>query len=523
MKVNQFLFHRWWFYVLGFSIALLLLAWRMQPVPLLSRSFPGRFFGGSVVLSPDQQLFACFRDTYQDNVIHPGSLRVFSISTQEMVFEYEGKIDQYGFDADNSLIFINYRTDSERRVAEELYRWQPNQRKPTLLKTLKLSDKQSSFRNCTVGSLPEAQQRASLLAPDARLWLTPKSDQDEAALELIDTATGRTKAKVTVPGLPVSELEKLHVAFVSETDSLVLLTNPIAGTSGARLFCVDVATGETRWCRLLPHLDDSPQILLGGLFICVHLRNANQQHELLFYDRDGALIAHVPWEELNSVPDVPLQGTDIQLSRTHIDFLEMDSTSKTFLYFWQRFPVRQEGESGDLEPLDILHYGVRSVCTGQRRICQPLAHRRVEKQYLDYYQVLGVLPGPILVFTHVAVRQDDLLADCLDWLRVLLKMDPISRLDFGTEFIEGSSGKLTYTLFPPAGSWKVDLSADRSKLFVWCEDSSNILLLAYDYPLHKPWLLILSWSFGVALTITLPVEASRWWKRRQTTAVQLPR
>jgi hypothetical protein len=124
---------------------------------------------------------------------------------------------------------------------------------------------------------------------------------------------------------------------------------------------------------------------------------------------------------------------------------------------------------------------------------------------------LAVLPGPrVLLKRHVSLSSDK-LAEWIDQIREWLGRPPSNNSHL--VLVNGMTGDYDANFAIEPDVEQVLFSPAKSELLLVNQDGNGVLIRAFEYPLHKPWLLIVGWSVGMALVMTILVEARRWWKR----------
>ena len=111
---------------------------------------------------------------------------------------------------------------------------------------------------------------------------------------------------------------------------------------------------------------------------------------------------------------------------------------------------------------------------------------------------------------HPGGKLDEWVEKAKDWL----KMDHTSNWITMLYVLDAKTGKYDYTFSLKQDIDQALLLPNRTELLLFRSDEAGVWIDSYDYPFHKPWLFILSWSFGMAVGMTLLVEYRRWWKRR---------
>jgi hypothetical protein len=123
------------------------------------------------------------------------------------------------------------------------------------------------------------------------------------------------------------------------------------------------------------------------------------------------------------------------------------------------------------------------------------------------------LPGPFLLFEQVNDKKQSIIEEWLNKLRTWLDIHHKGSVKL--HLVDGNSAKLLQQVHIPEGQIAAFLSVDGKMLTVVSGNDTRIEVRKYDFPLHQPWLLIWSWALGVAVAITLLVEARKWWRRRK--------
>jgi hypothetical protein len=181
----------------------------------------------------------------------------------------------------------------------------------------------------------------------------------------------------------------------------------------------------------------------------------------------------------------------------------IDETSNTLVYTWHQVLYPKVGGLGGLPPhLPGFSYGVRSLADGGLLHTERflLRERKEDNWGGEGGWMLGVLPGPVLVAEPPATPHP-WLDKWEEWRRQYFQWFPVLWTKEGrrVQFIEATTGKRLSELIIPMGFAQCRWVPSQNAIYLLGRQKNQIVCMVYDYPLHKPCLLILAWSIGVAL------------------------
>jgi hypothetical protein len=131
----------------------------------------------------------------------------------------------------------------------------------------------------------------------------------------------------------------------------------------------------------------------------------------------------------------------------------------------------------------------------------------------------AVLPGPVLVLLQPKEEPYPWQQKWEAWRKQYFSWFPaFARAQEHLLFIEAATGKRLTDLSLPLTDLTHFFHKQQQALYLVGHAEDQVIIQKYAYPLHKPWLLILSWTLGV-----FAVLASLQWiihKPRRTAKIR---
>jgi hypothetical protein len=480
---------------------------REQTIRTKDNRYVASFFSGAVVPTGVSQI-----------------LTLFDSTTDEQLFRIDGSIGQISFDPLQSLIFV-FRPDQNH---EQLIRFDPQTKMRQVLWEYHLpATKFAQLQLIATISCKQnrclTQWNWSLLSPDGSTWIIPRFDERMFWYERIDVSSGKVPARLSLPDMPIgtAKTKVTAMGFIGAGDLLWVKTRSSSDNNDQyRLHWLETRSGQELSSTAIPFDFDAMCYADNDLFVARSYQptpNGEKKEEVCVVRRTTNQVLSFQLDEIDSELHKLPQKTWPQYSvpREYLS-LHVDPVSQTLTAGWtyhQSEPSRSPSTFSMSDIIPKFYFSVRDLRSGELLRCDDLyyASGAITVEPFQQTSLQSVFPGPTLFVSQSNWFPEDRLETWIEEVRqwLGLKSEPFKHTHW---IIDGKTGKVLWKLRFPIQVWNAAISQDQSKLILSSYGEEESLI--YDFPLHKPWLLILSWSFGIAGGMTLLVEARHWWKRR---------
>ncbi|MFT3882924.1 MAG: hypothetical protein QM703_25120 [Gemmatales bacterium] len=458
-----------------------------------------------------------------------------TVARQEL-FNIAGDFGDVIFDSTNRLLFTRHFESQIDTVPleEELMRWDPVAKTQEVLHSFRLPSRKSleiELHDEPLRYPPREKAwnsgHWSVLSPDVRFWVIPRCDERYHWYELIDLTTGRNIGRLQLPDMLNDEgvVKVIGMHFIEDASLLVVKTwHRVENQEHYQLHWLEADTGKVLGTMPLPTNISEWLFADGKMLVAKAIEEKSgptyRQKIYVITWRDSAL-KQLELDEIR--PDLQERQGYVPAEYVTPDAsiqCNVDPVSHSLIVSWNYgfSVIRRRGsmyslDRGDFHLPDI-HYGVRDLNTGEvvRRGLVPFPKNSDKTGWKrDFVYLKTVLPGPVLVCYRAKQNPEGTLEQWLDWLQQKFDLERTT-INETLHFVDGMTGQVQTTIRQIAGVNDITLSPDQKAISI---TTSNHYRYLYDYPLHKPWLLIVAWAFGVAACITLLTESFRWWRRRK--------
>jgi hypothetical protein len=480
-------------------------------------SFP---FDGSVckldhVISPDGKYLATKAIGYISGL--GGAKAVFGlheIHSQRAVFSEYEIVSGFRFDTDGSLAYLVFDFDQSRDKGKndhmQLHRWRPDTQQSQMVWEHEVVYTEMAQRTFAYLN-NNAVSNVSGLSPDTRTLLFATYQKGKLIGELLDGLTGKVRSTFSISkSHPVGMLTPdVEAIFTSDSKIVVIQTSEINGAILERHWhWIDVQTGKELQRVLIP----SELIIEKSLFATATTpvaKATNHHGENVLVSVNNNKVQAIQLDEVKQ----PLSERGQDKIEPHVIAYELLSQHNLIAYQWTHYRVISQNS---LEFLPNYYWSIRELSNGKliQTSRMKFIDRSEPEQKEDYCSLVTILPGPDLLFMQGFGKKTGVIQEWLNKVRAWLGTD---QQQLGLlHLINGTNGEVVKTIHIPQEQTSAVLSPDGKSLMVFSGYDKRIELRTYDFPLHKPWLLILSWALGIAGAITLLVEARRLfpWRKR---------
>jgi len=343
--------------------------------------------------------------------------------------------------------------------------------------------------------------------------------------ERLDARTGISAGKLHLPAMKRSPNSQQVISMCLTKDADVLLVETNLNNK-TELHWIDLSTGQLLHSATVPNGIDHFCVVQKDLTVLkTQTASPDEMPMLMAFLGVKRELRLIPLNEIEKHQANPPQYGKKKMPTPTVvlDTPMVDVKTMTAVIGWRYYSILTERALGNGPPdftewSPEYYYSVRDLRTGAllHTGCLHLLSGKnpfdIKNNNLD---ARIVLPGPVLVLSQYIVESE--LEGFLE--KWLYKVRNWLNLSYGylhkLHFIDVRSGSVINTLQSPYTGGQLNLSPDEKTLaisYFWGGEEAQ---LEYDYPLHQPWLLIWSWALGVAVAITLLVEAQRWWRRRK--------
>lgn len=539
---------RHWFPLGAFVLAFVFLAWLLQPRPRETYSFDlpeeyrlwNHFDPPSKIFSPSGR-YVCCETSDEDGT---STIHLFDIHNKTWLFndrcDYDKINSEPTFTANDELIYSAFHKPDKIKLAC----WKPGDAKPRIVHeyvypiVLRYEGGPAGQATNDV-PLPQPLDDAPFyglcsfhsrdlfdrtLSPDGLTWLVIVKEGRLIYLDFIDSRTGKRNARVELPAI---DLEKkavvgIDVAFDPRSQYLLLRLRPELSEKEkdasnnwevpTTLYWFDVASGKKSQSKTI-----RTELLPNGKLLSMDLKKVI----FLSYSENLPVLQILNLEEgykqiamTDTFRDVleetwPSGSIDSGRSLLRTSTFIHDSTdmeSSLLMYTSSHFLSAKHGTIRGSPQLPGCSMGCRDLRTGRLLFTKAIELNRI---YDDPNRRIGngdvtalALPGPVFVLKYNN-HEPEWINKPETWRYKIAEWIPALKHQRSTTFriCDPYSGKEQGELIVPQTNILTQVSTDlRSFSMLGSTGDDQYQCLVYDYPFHKPWLLIFSWAFGVAFT-----------------------
>jgi hypothetical protein len=418
-----------------------------------------------------------------------------------------------GFTPDEALVF--YYPSSPVKF----YAWRPGQAAPQAVGSSEsfptgLPDTITIVYGQFSGMTPLFQQGIvnCLLSPDARWWLLCVREGNRVFFGLVDSVSGRIVSKLEIPAIELSAKCPTFLTAAFTADSTSVVTN-----LGEQMRWFEVPSGRLQRSGTSFPVNTSTGEVLGTVGLVTKERivavaetgeeKKDQSTRLMIQDASGSWRSQ-PMPETKWTD--PKEPTILELTTV------AEQPAGVLIYCWRHSGAGR----GRVSYYPGYSWAARDLATGELLHVEKITDENVDYDRVSHGGMVAVLPGGVAVlekplrFSEEEERPGkptwwdrcrELAYECLPQLRPTMRTDLL--------FLDGRTGRRIMTLPVKLGRVTCLLSSDKKSLHVVGVQGTRLTDRIYDYPLRKPWWLIVGWSAVVALGIALILETSRLTKR----------
>ncbi len=514
----------------------MLLAWSLQPRPRTFHSVQlpydqSLFLELGYIYSPDHRSLAV---SFHGGMDHDSNiLIVYDLTSAQHLFKEDAFLHQFVFDDHGTLLYLGGTVGkfASTPTHEKLMRWNPTTQQKDMIAELDASGPHYDFRVYDKVNETSHINCLSALSPDGHWWIVPRMKDNILWYERLDAHTGISAGKLNLSTMNHSPnfQQIISMCFTNEKNILLVESGvrPEANNQ-SELHWIDLSTGQTLQSVAVPNRVADFCVAQKDITVVQTHTTAPEEKPMLMAfhgpKRELQLIAQNEIDRRQANP--PQYGKrKMPVPEAVMDTPMVDVKTLTAVIGWRYYSSLTERNLGNGPPdftewSPEYYYSVRDLKTGELLHTECL-HLLSGKNDFDIknntLEAIKVLPGPVLVLSQSIVENDPVsffeksLSKLRSWLN--LSSERYSNKIF---FIDAKSGKVLNTLQNAQIGGSLTLSPDErtlsSSYYDWRGEEARI---EYDYPLHNPWLLIWSWALVVAATITVLVEARRWFCRRK--------
>ncbi len=502
---------------------LLIMAYLLLPRPSAEYRLPSS--SASVKISPSGKLLALYEDT---------GIHIYRMPDMKLLLTHRCFTGiTLDFDSNNALVFYTYSSSDlpPDGASLQLWHWQQGQTKPRQVASRKpfppeylhgsvMHHGSESFNG--LYDLDTHTFTHCILSSDARKWLIPVTDGTSIRYELVDTQTG-ISVQLDIPPIEIKNPSIGNVVAAFSVDGKELVVDCAFAVKkdqdhqASRLIrWFDVQTGKMLQSKTLDY--DGPLLLIQKDRIAGVNRMSTELILKLQTDASGLQSISMSETEANPVKRHWPNPTDaIWVALPNCE-CKLDGSKRFLIYCWEHDLFPTEPGSGFPPTLPGYYYGVRELSSGKLIHSERLPDR--PRQPNDWkregWSLLAILSDAVLMLEQSNQEPPPWRLKWEEWRQMYIPWCP--SLPIGSLrllFIEATTGKRFSELLLPYTQVEHCFNKQQQLLYLIGHTNEDLVLQVYHYPLHKPWLLIWSWALGVAVSITILVEALRWFRRRR--------
>ena len=491
-------------------LMLVLLGYLLQPRPEVEYRLPDTLTDNviqSVQVSPSGKYLLILGS-------EESMLQLYEQNGMKLIFDHFPKdAHRCGFNSDDELVFYSGKDDS-------FWCWHPGQTEPQKLGSHHVCSIDGEHRNHIEGAercYHLNLSDACLLSPDARTWLIAVGDKEDRHFVLIDARSGQERARLQLDAGDMKKMHRVPLEAIFSPDSRVLLAQtqePNRPDDETRenidLIWFDVQTGKKIRSKQLSYILRMGDI---GLFqkdrvfgvseierlSCLQTYSDAQGYRLISLSETIADPMEQPWPK----------GSDGIWKASNEIHHRFDPDSNALVYCWSHVLFPKEGALGGGAPsMPGFFYGVRDLdsCKLIHMERLPDRPRTADDWDPEGWTMLDVLPPTVLVLLQQG-QDSSWHQKWESWRKQYFSWFPaMTGSRNNIYFIEATTGKRLAELSLPFMDITHFYNKQDHAFYLLGHIDDQIIIQKYAYPLHKPWLLILSWTLGV-----FAVSASLQW------------
>ena len=412
----------------------------------------------------------------------------------------------FRFDSDGSLAYLVFDQSREKGKKDklQLHRWRPDTQQSQMVWEHEVVDPQATQR--TIAYLSNSTvSNVSRLSPDSRTLLFATYQKGELHGELLDGLNGKVRNDFTLTKSPSGQilLPEVLAVFTSDSKTVVLQTCEINETGMGHFWhWIDVQSGQVLQTVKIPAELIIEEMLLATATSPVAKATNRQGDNLLVCVSNKQIQVMQHHEVKPPVPPGKEQATISSRSAYHV-------LTGQNLAIWAWIYFRDIDQKSPREFLPGFYWSIYDVNLGKLVHSDSVLSDGSDPSSERCLPVTA-LPGPCLLFEQINAEKQSIIQEWLNKLRTWLDMHHEGSVKL--HLVDGNSAKLLQQIHVPEGQIAAFLSGDGQTLTVVSGNDTRIEVRTYDFPLHQPWLLIWTWALGVAGSVTLLVEARRWWR-----------
>jgi len=451
---------------------------------------------------------------------------LIELASLRVIFEHKiNDLSECRFDDEDGLVFALPGAHDQTIAC---WRWLPGSNspskileRPSFLPGIHGGECQHSSAYKGIAKFEDGMTLSGFLSPDSRTWVVPVRDQKSFHFELVDARTGRHQLNLEPPvSQPDIDCKPVCEFAFSGDSKLIAMQYPLANeyqreeTQAYALEVHSTETGKRLMHQLLPnrtklnqlvHFDDK-QLLAIAI-----------EHELHF-------LQHLSWERgyqssmmKEMVPEPMEQSRDARDIQESVKMSSelcpiVGSIEGMVVYCWQQERWLKGVFAGHPANAPGFYFACRSIEAGQLIHSGRLPLRRRGTQDLDSegWELLGVLPKHIMLLQEPDDRSTE--SEPPQWQQALESwrkrfaswLPTLFRNTARLVCMDAKTGDTKNRLSLEFGSIQplvVCYVPQQQSLYLGQTEEGGYHIHQYAYPFRKPWLLILSWVFGIFVVL----------------------
>ncbi len=491
-------------------LTMALLWYLVQPRPDVVYQLPNTQ-GGTVRISPSGKYLLIHGQT---------SLLVYQLLIDEarliLDHPWHDPVESQ-FDLEDGIAFSTYAssTPTPDGTTLELWHWQQGQSEPKKVGSRKpfppWHPREGHSSSDIFNGLFELDSHFlthCCLSPNGLNWIIPVTNGTLIHFELVDARTGRS-VRMDIPDVVIAKpyLSDLTVQFSSDGNELatanyVQAKNEDEVHSTLLLRWFDVQTGKVILSKELPSTMnfDRIRLLRKGKIVALSegFSDLNMQ---LHADADGYKSLKLN-ESVADPQERPWPKQSDSLWKAYPECTsQIDESSRVLIYCWEHHLLPKSGGFSGVTPTIAGYYfGARDLNNGTLIHTERLPDRprKPDDWKPEGWTMLDILPGAVLMLEE---PKQELSPWQQKWETWRVKYFPwFPTFNHGhtrLQFIKTTTGKRLIELSLPFSVVSHFYLKQQQALYLVMAAYDEIVIQKYAYPLHKPWMLILTWTIGV--------------------------
>lgn len=271
---------------------------------------------------------------------------------------------------------------------------------------------------------------------------------------------------------------------------------------------VDVQSGEVTKTVTIPNELVIEEILFATATTPMAKASNRQGDQFLVSVKNKELLA-AQFEETKPPATQPTEKSKLLSYVGYFGFPDYQ------VVFYQWYYGREPGNHGFMAgDISGLQWAIRDLATdtlmhADKYVIDPTSKGPIRPQH----RFVTMLSPRHLVFQENQPDKPRELRDWLTQLRTWLGMDDEESVKLLV--IDGARGRFLQQIHVPPRRVRAISSRDGQTLTVMSSNNTRIEVRSYGFPLRQPWMLIWSWSLGMAVLMTMVVELKRWRSQRK--------